>query len=140
LNDKIYLCLVVITNMKVEDVMTKDLIFIDPDASVKDAIDMMLEKRIRSLLIKPRNEKDTHGVITVRDIVFEVIANEINPEEVRVCDIASKPVVTVRKGTDLKTVIRFMKRFNIARVFVIEDGEIVGIVTLMDIMKAYDVL
>ena len=126
--------------MKVEDVMTKDLIFIDPDASVKDAIDMMLEKRIRSLLIKPRNEKDTHGVITVRDIVFEVIANEINPEEVRVCDIASKPVVTVRKGTDLKTVIRFMKRFNIARVFVIEDGEIVGIVTLMDIMKAYDVL
>lgn len=140
MNDKIYLCLVVITNMKVEDVMTKDLIFIDPDASVKDAIDMMLEKRIRSLLIKPRNEKDTHGVITVRDIVFEVIANEINPEEVRVCDIASKPVVTVRKGTDLKTVIRFMKRFNIARVFVIEDGEIVGIVTLMDIMKAYDVL
>ncbi|RLI84545.1 MAG: histidine kinase [Archaeoglobales archaeon] len=126
--------------MKVEDVMTKDLVFIDPDASVKDAIDMMLKERIRSLLIKPRNEKDTHGVITVRDIVFEVIANEINPEEVRVYDIASKPVVTVRRGTDLKTVIRFMKRFNIARVFVIENGEIVGIVTLMDIMKAYDVL
>ena len=122
--------------MKVEDVMTRDLIFVEPNTSVKDAVDLMLKKRIRSLLIKPRNEKDTYGVITVRDVVFEVIANDIKLEEVKVGDIASKPIVTVPKGTDLKTVIRFMKRFNIARVFVIEDGEIAGIVTLMDIMKA----
>ncbi len=122
--------------MKVEDVMTRDLIFVEPNTSVKDAVDLMLKKRIRSLLIKPRNEKDTYGVITVRDVVFEVIANDIKLEEVKVGDIASKPIVTVPKGTDLKTVIRFMKRFNIARVFVVEDGEIAGIVTLMDIMKA----
>jgi len=122
--------------MKVEDVMTRDLIFVEPNISVKDAVDLMLKKRIRSLLIKPRNEKDTYGVITVRDVVFEVIANDIKLEEVKVGDIASKPIVTVPKGTDLKTVIRFMKRFNIARVFVVEDGEIAGIVTLMDIMKA----
>jgi len=122
--------------LKVEDVMNKRLEFIDANSSVKEAIDLMLEKRIRSLLVKPRNEMDCYGVITVRDIVFGVFANDLKPEDVRVGDIASKPIVTVPKGTELMNVVRFMKRFNIARVFVLDDGKIVGVVSLMDIMKA----
>ena len=122
--------------MKVEDIMNRDLVFIDGNASVKDAIELMLERRIRSLLVKPRNERDSYGIITVRDIVFGVFANELKPEDVRVEDIASKPIVTVSKGTELKDVIRFMKRFNIARVFVLDNGKIVGVVALMDIMRA----
>jgi isocitrate dehydrogenase len=122
--------------LRVEDVMNERLEFIDANSSVKEAIDLMLEKRIRSLLVKPRNEMDCYGVITVRDIVFGVFANDLKPEDVRVGDIASKPIVTVPKGTELMNVVRFMKRFNIARVFVLDDGKIVGVVSLMDIMKA----
>ncbi len=122
--------------MRVEDVMNTRLEFVDADTSVKDAIDTMLKKCIRSLLVKPRNENDCYGVVTVRDIVFGVFANDLDPSEVKVGDIASKPIVTVPKGTKLRDVIRFMRRFNIARVFVVDDGEIVGVVALMDIMKA----
>ena len=122
--------------MKVEDVMNERLEFIDANSSVKEAIDLMLGKRIRSLLVKPRNEMDCYGVITVRDIVFGVFANDLKPEDVRVGDIASRPIVTVPKGTELMNVVRFMKRFNIARVFVLDDGKIVVVVSLMDIMKA----
>ncbi len=122
--------------MRVESIMNRNLIFIDGNASVRDAIEIMLKRRIRSLLVKPRNERDSYGVITVRDIVFGVFANDLNPEDVKVEDIASKPIVTVSKNTELKDVIRFMKRFNIARVFVMEDGNIVGMVALMDIMRA----
>ncbi|WP_457548961.1 CBS domain-containing protein [Archaeoglobus sp.] len=122
--------------MKVEDVMNRRLEFIDANASVKEAIDLMLENRIRSLLVKPRNEIDSYGVVTVRDIVFGVFANDLKPEDVRVGDIASKPIVTVPKGTKLMDVVKFMKRFNIARVFVLDDGKIVGVVSLMDVMKA----
>lgn len=122
--------------MRVEDVMNRRLEFIEADASVKEAIDLMLERRIRSLLVKPRDENDCYGVVTARDIVFGVFANDLDPNNVKVGDIASKPIVTVPKGTELKDVIRFMKRFNIARVFVLDDGRIVGVVALMDIMKA----
>ncbi|WP_457550642.1 CBS domain-containing protein [Archaeoglobus sp.] len=122
--------------MKVEDVMNRRLEFIDANASVKEAIDLMLENRIRSLLVKPRNEIDSYGVVTVRDIVFGVFANDLKPEDVRVGDIASKPIVTVPKGTKLMDVVKFMKRFNIARVFVLDDCKIVGVVSLMDVMKA----
>lgn len=122
--------------MKVEEVMNEQIEFIDGNASVREAIDVMLKKRIRSLLVKPRNERESYGVITVRDIVFGVFANELKPEFVKVGDIASKPIVTVLKGTEMMDVIRFMKRFNIARVFVMEGGKIVGIVSLADIMRA----
>ncbi len=121
--------------LKVEDVMNTNLVFIESNATVKEAIETMLKKRIRSLIVKPSDERDSYGVITVRDIVFGVIANELSPEDVKVRDIASKPIVIVPKGTELKDVIRLMKRFNIARVFVMDEGKIVGVVALMDIMK-----
>ncbi len=121
--------------LKVEDVMNTNLVFIESNATVKEAIETMLKKRIRSLIVKPSDERDSYGVITVRDIVFGVIANELRPEDVKVRDIASKPIVIVPKGTELKDVIRLMKRFNIARVFVMDEGKIVGVVALMDIMK-----
>lgn len=115
--------------------MNKDIEFVEADATVKEAVELMLNKRIRSLVVKPSCEEDSYGVITVRDIVFGVIANDLRPEDVKVKDIASKPIVTVPKGTNLKDVIRFMKRFNIARVFVVDEGKLVGVVSLMDIMK-----
>lgn len=121
--------------LKVGDVMNTNLVFIESTATVKEAIETMLKKRIRSLIVKPSDERDSYGVITVRDIVFGVIANELRPEDVKVRDIASKPIVIVPKGTELKDVIRLMKRFNIARVFVMDEGKIVGVVALMDIMK-----
>ncbi len=122
--------------MKVEDVMNTKLEYIDGDASVREAIDRMIEKNIRSLLVKPKVEGDGYGVITVRDIVFGVFANNLSPEDVKVEDIASKPIVTVGKGTKISDVVRFMKRFNIARVFVVDGGDVVGVVSLMDIMRA----
>jgi len=123
--------------MKVEEVMNKELEYIDPNASVEEAIDKMLKKGIRSLIVNPKDEKDTYGVVTVRDIVFGVFANGLDPNDVKVADIASKPVVCVDKSVDVGLVLRLMKRFNIARVFVFEGEKIVGIVTLMDLMKSF---
>lgn len=125
-----------VINLKVEDVMNKDIEFIESDATVREAVEKMLSKGIRSLVVEPSYEGDSYGVITVRDIVFGVIANGLKPEDVKVKDIASKPIVTVPKGTKLKDVIKFMKRFNIARVFVVDDGKLVGVVALMDVMRS----
>ncbi len=123
--------------MKVEDVMNRELEYIEPNASVREAIDRMLKKGMRSLVVKPKDEMDTYGVVTVRDIVFGVFANGLDPNDVKVADIASKPVVCVDKSVDVGLALRLMKRFNIARVFVFEEGKIVGIVTLMDLMRVY---
>ncbi|KPJ65240.1 MAG: histidine kinase [Syntrophobacter sp. DG_60] len=120
--------------MEVEEIMVKKIEYIEPGATVYDAIEKMIDKRIRSLLVKLKDKKDVYGVITVRDIVFKVIGKDLDPNKVKVEEIASKPLVCVDKDMSIEHVIKLMEKSNIARVFVSEEGEILGVVALLDVM------
>lgn len=122
--------------MKVEEVMTKKLEMIDGKASIYDAIERMIDKRIRSLLVKPGDENDVYGVITVRDIVFKVLVKNLNLNKTKVDEITSKPLVCISKGVELDHAVSLMTKFNISRVFVCEGKEISGIISLLDVMSA----
>ncbi len=123
--------------MKVEDVMNRKVKFIDPNASVLDAIERIIDERIRSLVVKPERKDDTFGVVAVRDIVFKCLAKGLDPKQVKVKEIASKPLIYVEKDMSIEHVLKLMERFNIARVFVKEGDEIIGVIALMDIMSAF---
>jgi len=116
--------------------MTKKLETIDADAPVYDAIEKMIDRRIRSLLVMPKDERDVHGVITVRDIVNKVIAKDLDLKKTKVGDITSKPLVCVDKGMDVEYAINLMSKFNITRVFVCDGKEIIGIIALLDVLSA----
>jgi len=73
--------------MKVDEIMTKKLELIHADAPIYDAIESMIDKRIRSLLVKPRDEKDVYGVITVRDIVYKVLGKNLDLNKTKVGEI-----------------------------------------------------
>lgn len=122
--------------MKVEEVMTKKLEMIDGNASIYDAIERMIDKRIRSLLVRPGDENDVYGVITVRDIVFKVLVKNLNLNKTKVDEITSKPLVCINKGVELDHAVSLMTKFNISRVFVCEGKEISGIISLLDVMSA----
>jgi CBS domain-containing protein len=122
--------------MKVDEIMTKKLEIISSDASIYDAIERMIDKRIRSLLVKPRDEQDVNGVITVRDIVYKALGKNLDLNKTKVSEIMSKPVVFIDKGTDVEHAINLMTKFNITRVFVSEGREIVGIISLLDVMSS----
>ena len=122
--------------MKVDEIMTKKLEIISAGASIYDAIERMIDKRIRSLLVKPRDENDIYGVITVRDIVHKALGKNLDLNKTKVAEIMSKPVVCIDKGTDVEHGINLMTKFNITRVFVSEGKEIVGIISMLDVMSA----
>lgn len=122
--------------MKVDEIMTKKLETIEADAPVYDAIEKMIDKRIRSLLVKPRDEKDVHGVITVRDIVYKALGKNIDLNKTKVGEITSKPLVCIDKGVDVEHAISLMTKSNITRVFVCDGKEIIGIISLLDVMSA----
>jgi CBS domain-containing protein len=122
--------------MKVEDIMTKKLEIVGADASIYDAIEKMIDKRIRSLLVKPRDEKDTYGVITVRDIVYKALGRNLDLNKIKVGEITSKPLVSIDKSMDVEYAVNLMTKFNITRVFISEGKEIVGIISLLDVMSA----
>lgn len=122
--------------MKVDEIMTKKLEIISADASIYDAIERMIDKRIRSLLVKPKDEHDVNGVITVRDIVYKALGKNLDLNKTKVSEIMSKPVVFIDKGKDVEHAINLMTKFNITRVFVSEGKEILGIISLLDVMSA----
>ena len=122
--------------MNVVEIMTKKLETIEADAPVYDAIEKMIDRRIRSLLVKPKDDKDVHGVITVRDIVTKALAKNLDLNKTKVSEITSKPLVCVDKGMDVEYAINLMSKFNITRVFVNDGKEIIGIISLLDVMSA----
>jgi CBS domain-containing protein len=122
--------------MKVDEIMTKKLETIAADASIYDAIERMIDKRIRSLLVKPRDEDDVYGVITVRDIVFKVLGKNLDLNKAKVGEITSKPLVCIDKGVDVEYAVNLMTKFNITRVFICDGKEIMGIISLLDVMSS----
>src|SRR4030042_4688378 len=122
--------------MKIDEIMTKKLETIEADAPVYDAIELMIDKRIRSLLVKPSDEKDVSGVITVRDIVYKALGKNLDLNKTKVGEITSKPLVCINKGMDIEYAVNLMTKFNITRVFVSDGKEIIGIVSLLDVMSA----
>ena len=120
--------------MKVKEFMKTKLENVQGDRSAYDAIEKMLDKRIRSLVVTPVGEEDVYGVVTARDVVFKVLGADLNPNDIKVSEIASKPVVCIDQDTKLSDAAALMKKFNIGRLFVCEGKTPIGIFTLTDAM------
>ena len=121
--------------LKVEDIMNPNIETIMQDASVFEAMQRIVEKRIRSLLVLPKDENDLYGVLTIRDVVYNVLGKNLDPHKTKVGDIATKRVVCISKDADIQDFIKLMERFNIGRVFVNEGKNIIGVASLFDAVK-----
>lgn len=126
--------------MKVHEFMTKKIEFIDSNKSVYDAVEQMVDRRIRSVVVRFAGKETDYGVLTSRDIVFKVLAKGINPKKIKVSEIASKPISCIDKDMEFEDAATTMERSNIARLFVCDQGKIVGLISLLDVMAAELVL
>jgi CBS domain-containing protein len=116
--------------------MTTKIEFIDGNKSVYDAVERMVDRRIRSVVVRFSSKEGDYGVLTSRDIVFKVLAKGTNPKKVKVSEIASKPVACIDKDVDFDDAATTMERSNIARLFVCDEGKIIGLISLLDVMAA----
>ncbi|MDY6951172.1 MAG: CBS domain-containing protein [Thermodesulfobacteriota bacterium] len=122
--------------MKLREFMTTRIESIDCERSLYDAIEKMVDRRIRSLVVVfPGNETD-NGVITARDIVFKALAKGIELKKTKASDIASRPLFCVDKNTELDDMARSMQEADVARIFVCDGKKIIGVVSLIDLMTA----
>jgi len=123
--------------VSVRDVMSPAPTTIDGLAPVSDAIAIMREKDLSSLVIDKRHKGDEWGLIVVHDIAEKVIGLDRSPERVSVHEIMSKPVITVDSEMDIKYAIRLLARFGLSRALVEEKDELIGLVTLKDMVFRY---
>ena len=116
----------------VGDVMTESPQTIQGLASVRQAIAVMHEKNVSSLVIEKRHPGDEYGMVSVHDIAEKVIGADRSADRTSVYEIMSKPVLTVSRDMNVKYAIRLLTRFRLTRALVVENEALVGIVTLRD--------
>ena len=83
-----------------------------------------------------RDASDAYGIVTQRDIAYEVVAPGVDPAEVKVHEIMSKPLVVVNPDLDIRFVARLMRNMGLSRAPVIAEGKLQGIVAVSDVLKA----
>ncbi len=123
--------------MKITDIMTKDLVRVEENTVIAWVISKMKHFKIRSLIVERVDKNEPYGMITVRDVVYKVIAKGLDPETVEVKDIMSEPAVYVSSDMDVKKVAQFMAEKGVSRVLVKKEDKLVGIASLLDILKAF---
>ena len=125
------------TFVRVRDVMTPSPHMIDGLATVTDALAMMRRHEVSSLVIDKRDEGDEYGILVMQDIAAKVIGADRSPDRTSVYEIMSKPVLVVDAGMNIKYAIRKLVRFSLSRALVIDKGELVGIVTMRDMVLRF---
>jgi CBS domain-containing protein len=119
--------------LKVEDVMTMEVITIDENASVKEAADVMNQYEI-GCLIAVRKGK-AKGIITERDLLKRVIVEAKNAKKTKVRDVMSSPLEIVAPGTSLEEALQLMFQKKIKKLPVVEKNRLLGVVSLTDIAR-----
>ena len=124
-------------NIHVREVMITDLYTIDGLATVTDAVAIMQEHSISSLVVNPRNEDDEAGLIDVTGIAREVIAKNRAPGRVHVYEAMTKPVVSIPSTMLVRYAARHLVSLGISRALVVDrERDVVGMVTLRDLVIA----
>jgi CBS domain-containing protein len=117
----------------VADIMTTEVTTTSPDADMAKAARTMGERHIGSLIIVEKDEP--RGIVTERDLLSKVLAKGKDPEQIRVGDVMSSPVITIRPTARVKEAAQTMMERK-ARLVVLRDGILVGIVTAADLIKS----
>jgi len=113
--------------LKVRDVLDKNVYFIDSDKTVMDAVRMMVEKNVWSLVVVEKGLP--MGVVTERDIFRRCLGKGLNPETMKVNSIMSSPLITIDPEAPVGEAMRLLVEKEVRRIYVVEEGKIVGRVT-----------
>lgn len=115
--------------IRVKDIMRTRFGRIDRRETVRTALSMMQDSNARALIVNPRDEDDELGIVVLADIAKLVLAKDKSPDRVNVYEIMSKPVIQVTPNMDIRYCARLFDRFGLERAPVVENGEILGIVS-----------
>ena len=120
--------------MKVCDIMSSKVVSIGPDEPVSAAAKLLKRCNIGALPVCDANRR-LRGIVTDRDIVTRCVALEADPAQTRVAEIMSRGVVTATPLDDTGHAARLMSEDRVRRLPVLDEGKLVGMVTLCDLAR-----
>ena len=120
--------------MKVCDIMSSKVVSIAPEEPVSAAAKLLKRMNIGALPVCDASRR-LRGIVTDRDIVTRCVALEADPAHTPVAEIMSRGVVTVTPLDDTGRAARAMSEDRVRRLPVLDEGRLVGMVTLCDLAR-----
>ena len=120
---------------KVKDVMIRDVITVEGSTPLMDALQLMFDRSVKSVVIPPKNETDAFAILTFTDIARKALAEDERLEMLNVFDIMQKPCVYVHEDLDIRHAAKILTSLNISRAVVSDGRQLQGIVSLTDMVK-----
>lgn len=117
----------------VRDIMTKDLLTISEKDTALKAAQLMSEKGVSSLIVL--SDDQPIGIITERDFIKKVCLKELKLSTVKVGDMMSKIRTSASPDTSIDVAVQRMVNNRIRRLPIIDNGKLVGIITVTDLAK-----
>ena len=123
--------------MLVADVMTPvdKLIKISPMSTVRDALKSMRSNKVRSVIVQKNSEDGAYGLVTFKNILQSIVAEDGDIDLLNVYDIAVMPAISVSAKLNVQYASKMMVTSSIKRLLVIDNNELQGILTMTDIIE-----
>jgi CBS domain-containing protein len=123
--------------MLVEKVMTQseNLIQVSPMATVREALELMKKNKVRSVIVRKSTPDGAYGLVTFKNILQSIVAEDGDIDLLNVYDIAAIPAISVSSKLNIQYAAKMMVNRSIKRLLVIDNNELQGILTMSDIIE-----
>ncbi len=122
----------------VKEAMKSNPVIVKPTITVLEAAKLMREKKIGNVIVVEK--KQPTGILTESDILKKIVAEGKNANEILVKEIMSTPIIVTDPYIPVEEAMKTMGKCNIRRLPVVENGELIGIITHKDITRISPIL
>jgi CBS domain-containing protein len=124
--------------MRAKDLTPSVIVTTDESTSIMDAARLMRDKGIGDIVVTRGSGRETQpiGLITDRDIVVHAIACDQDLDKITAGDLRVRELVTVAPEADLTEITAAMNQYGVRRVLIATDSELLGLVSMDDVIQA----
>lgn len=126
------------SSVLVRDVMSKNMKTARPDSKLREVIQKMIKFNIGSVIVMKRGKPA--GIITERDVLESLGEINRSMDLTEAKDIMSGPLITIEEYADIEQASKLMLKNKIKKLPVVNDGNLIGIITTSDIVRATELL
>lgn len=118
----------------VGDAMTRNFVFIEPSATLYACAKSLVKNKVNTLPLV--HNRKLVGILTARDILWALTKkSSLDLKKVKAMDIGQKKVAVIKPSDDIMQAIAKMRSYNFRALPVIAKGNIIGVITLKDILR-----
>lgn len=126
-------------NPLVSDLMETDVVTIEANQTLADVGTKLYETGVGSLIVHS-DEAVPMGIITPQDLLQAIAESSRILSEIVITDYMSRPLLTIEQDRPVRSAVRRMNEEGVEQLAIVEEYEVVGIVSQKDVLTAYESL